>query len=177
MSWIWSALMPHPPVLLHEIGRGREIEAIKTLNGIKNMTAAMKKTDLLFVLSPHQPYSPGALFVNSAITYHGSFALFGLPHVGLDIIAENSYDFCLYLESSGTIVHKKAFEDLTNEQGSMVPLYFLNRVWGELPPVIISSPIGLTPKQEFSIGQSLAIFQSKKSWPYFQAEIYLTASQ
>ena len=58
MSWIWSALMPHPPVLIHEIGRGREIEATKTLNGINELTSKLEKPDLLLVLSPHQPYVP-----------------------------------------------------------------------------------------------------------------------
>ena len=138
------------------------MEAIKTLNGIESMTAAMKKPDVLCVLSPHQPYSHGALFVNSAVNYHGSFALFGVPDVTLDIAAEDNYGFCLYLEKSGTLIHKGVFEDLTRDQGSMVPLYFLRRVWGELPPVIISSPIGLTPQQAFSMGQSLAELQCDK---------------
>ena len=163
MSWIWSALMPHPPVLLQEIGRGREMEAIKTLNGIAHMTATMKKPDLLFVLSPHQPYSPGALFLNTASSYHGSFALFGVPDVKLDMISADGHELCAYLENSGTLVHRQAFEDLIRDQGSMVPLYFLNRAWGELPPVIISSPIGLTPQEAFAMGESLAQFQSDKN--------------
>lgn len=162
MSWIWSALMPHPPVLLQEIGRGREMEAIKTLNGIESMTAAMEKPDLLFVLSPHQPYSPGALFVNTARAFHGSFALFGVPQVRLDMISADD-DVCAYLENSGTPVHRQAFEDLTRDQGSMVPLYFLKCAWGELPPVIISSPIGLTPQEAFAMGKSLAQFKSDKN--------------
>ena len=165
MSWIWSALMPHPPVLLHEIGKGREKEAEKTLNGIERITEFVKekKPELLFVLSPHQPYAPGALFVNSAEEYHGTFALFGAPYVRLDMLSAEKDDFCEYLKSSGIPVYKKIFEDLTRDQGSMVPLYFLKRVWGELPPVIISSPIGLTPKQAFIMGQSIAKFQSDKN--------------
>ena len=161
MSWIWSALMPHPPVLLHEIGRGREIEAIKTLNAIERMTAAMEKPDFLFVLSPHQPYSIGALFVNTARSFHGSFAMFGVPQVRLDMVSADDSLFA-YIEKSGTPVHRQAFEDLTRDQGSMVPLYFLKRAWGELPPVIISSPIGLTPQEAFAMGQSLTQFKSDK---------------
>ena len=30
MPWIWSVLMPHPPILVPEVGRGREAEAAET---------------------------------------------------------------------------------------------------------------------------------------------------
>ena len=76
--------MPHPPVLIHEIGRGREIEATKTLNGINELTSKLEKPDLLLVLSPHQPYAPGALFVNTTNFYHGSFAMFGVINVRIN---------------------------------------------------------------------------------------------
>lgn len=163
MSWIWSALMPHPPVLLPEIGRGRENEAAKTLHAIEKMTPLMKKPDLLFILSPHQPYSHGALFVNSAENYHGSFALFGVPEVKIDIASGDNYSLCSFLENSGTNIHKQSFDNLTHDQGTLVPLYFLRKIWGNLPPVIISSPIGLTPEQAFSMGQSMAEFHTDKN--------------
>lgn len=164
MSWLWSALMPHPPVLLPEIGRGREKEAVKTLQGIERITSAIRKPDFLFVLSPHQPYSSGALFVNSSDVYHGSFALFGVPHVKLSMISADISEICAYLEKSGIPLRMKAFNDLTRDQGSMVPLYFMKRAWGDLPPVIISSPIGLEPHQAFAMGQFLAQYHSRKNF-------------
>ncbi len=166
MSWIWSALMPHPPILIHEIGRGRENEAIKTLNGIKELTSKLKKPDLLLVLSPHQPYAMGALFVNTANSYHGSFAVFGVPSVKINALSssEDMKSLCDYLAKFNIETYEKSFEDLTEDQGSMVPLYFLKQAWGELPKMIITSPIGLTPEKAFEMGKSLAKFQSNKTW-------------
>ena len=35
MPWVWAALMPHPPILVPEVGRGRENEARETLKGLE----------------------------------------------------------------------------------------------------------------------------------------------
>lgn len=166
MSWIWSALMPHPPILIPEVGRGRENEAIKTLNGIKDLTENLKKPDLLLILSPHQPYAPGALFVNTANYYRGSFAMFGVPNVKIEAksSAEDVKALCDYLERENIKTYAKPFENLIEDQGSMVPLYFLQQTWGDLPEIIISSPIGLTPEKAFEMGRALINFQSNKNF-------------
>lgn len=165
MSWIWSALMPHPPVLIPEIGRGREFEAVKTLEGIKQLTSELKKPDLLLILSPHQPYAPGALFVNTANSYNGSFTLFDVPDVKVNPVspADNTRELCEYLQKSDVEVYTQNYEDLTRDQGSMIPLYFLQQEWKDLPEVIIASPIGLTPQKAFDLGKILANFKSNKN--------------
>ena len=164
MSWIWSALMPHPPVLIHEIGRGRELEAEKTLNGINELTLTLKKPDLLLVLSPHQPYAPGVLFVNSTNFYRGSFAMFGVSNVRINARSQSKEvtTLCDYLAKFNIKTYIESVEDLTQDQGSMVPLYFLKQAWGELPEIIVASPIGLTPKETFEMGKALVDFQSDK---------------
>lgn len=165
MSWIWSALMPHPPVLIPEVGRGRENEAIKTLNGIRELTSELRKPDLLFVLSPHQPYSPSALFVNTAISYHGSFSMFGVSNVKINAVSsrEDAKTLCSYLSKSDIPIYAESFENLTEDQGSMVPFYFLNQLWGELPEIIIASPIGLSPEKAFEMGKALRNFQTDRT--------------
>ena len=164
MSWIWSALMPHPPVLIHEIGRGREIEATKTLNGINELTSKLEKPDLLLVLSPHQPYAPGALFVNTTNFYHGSFAMFGVINVRINAHSQSKdiTTLCDYLAKFNIKTYAESVEDLSQDQGSMVPLYFLEKAWGELSEIIIASPIGLTPKETFEMGKVLVDFHSDK---------------
>ncbi len=79
------------------------------------------------------------------------------------MLSADSIEFCAYLERYDIPVRMKAFEDLTRDQGSMIPLYFLKYAWEDLPPVIISSPIGITPQQAFAMGQSLAQFPSNKN--------------
>ena len=154
--------MPHPPVLVPEIGRGREKEAAATLRGCEGLLSAVagQKPDVLLILSPHQPYAPGALFLNAAPQYRGSFALFGVPNIVIDPASSNTGREALsaFLSGSGVRVCEGSLPDLTKDQGSMVPLYFLRRVWGEFPPVVLASPIGLTPERAFDMGRMLSKF-------------------
>ncbi len=165
--FIWSILMPHPPVLIHEVGRGRENEAAKTLQGISELTKRIKhsKPDMLVVLSPHQSYMPGSLCVNSAEFYSGSFAMFGVPGVRITAyppVKNVINSLCAYLVKSGVNICKSPESNITEDQGSLVPLYFLNEAWGELPPLIIASPIGLTPEAAYKLGKALAKYQGSE---------------
>ena len=167
MSFTWSALMPHPPVLIPEVGRGREIEAAKTLAGISELTHELKDKmpEVLLVLSPHQPYAPGCLFVNNAKNFSGSFAMFGAGKVKIEAETSDEFEsFCEFLRDNDVKIYTQAFRDLSRDQGSTVPLYFLRKTWGNLPPMIICSPIGLTPEEAFKLGQSLRNFVSEKNF-------------
>ena len=90
MNWIWAALMPHPPVLLPDVGQGREQEARLTLRGLETLHARLAamteaRPDFLFVLSPHQPYVRGALLINTSKTLQGDFGPFGAPGIRLSL--------------------------------------------------------------------------------------------
>lgn len=87
--WIWSALMPHPPVLINDIGRGRENEAAKTLDVIGQIISSFKKTNLLLVLSPHQPCALETVFVNTVTSFHSLFAVFCTPNVRIDKVSSS----------------------------------------------------------------------------------------
>ena len=162
MPWIWSALMPHPPVLVPEIGAGREKKAAKTLRGCEKLMSSLagQAPDVLVILSPHQPYTPGALFLNTATECRGSFEPFGAPDVAFSLFSPAGERKALseFLSNSGFRVRDGNLPNLTRDQGSMVPLYFLRRAWGELPPVILASPIGLTPRKAFEMGYALSKF-------------------
>ena len=176
MPWVWAALMPHPPILVPEVGRGRENEARETLKGLELLAESLRdrRPDALLVLSPHQPYAPGALFLNSAGRAAGTLAPFGAPSVTIGIACPGE----LYraaadrLSALGTRIREGSRPDLTSDQGTLVPLYFLRRAWGRdgenppenLPPALLASPIGLTPGEALSLGERLALLDDGLRW-------------
>ena len=84
MSWSWVALMPHPPILVPEVGRGREREADATLDGLFLLLDRIFESpapDRILLLSLYQPYAPGALSINGARRVRGSLASFGAGEV------------------------------------------------------------------------------------------------
>ena len=165
MSWIWAALTPHPPVLVPEVGLGRQKEAAATLDGMRRLCAeladchAHAKPDWLLVLSPHAPYVPGALFVNKAPRVRGTLARFGAPSVRID--CETPPDLPESLEAllkTAAIPYVfGSMEDITQDHATIVPLCLLREAFpqGKLPPLVIANPSGLSPEQSVALGELL----------------------
>ena len=170
MSWVWAALMPHPPIILPEVGRGREAEAGATLDGIKRLIEELRtlpKPEVLLVLSPHHPYAHGSLLLNNAPRITGNLGRFGAPEVSLDaeVPQEALERLRLHLAEADVPVTVGAVEDLTKDHGTLVPLAALAALWPEgPPPIIAASPSGLTPEQAFNVGKALRKFAPLGSW-------------
>ena len=170
MSWLWAALTPHPPVIVPEVGRGRERGASITIDGIEHLAELLsdRRPECLLVLSPHQRYAPGALFVNGAPRLKGSFLPFGAS-VSFEMnTSAKLHSLVEYLTSEGIATRVENSPDLSRDQGTLVPLYFMRKLWRkrglELPDVVITSPIGLTPEQSLKLGEVLASFDDSSSW-------------
>ena len=169
MSWKWAALMPHPPILVPEVGGGREREAAATTEGVTALGGAIRgmgTTDAILLLSPHQPYARDALAVNRARVLRGSFAPFGASQVSFEIASATDEIDALstFLAKEKISVRFGESGDLTRDQGSTVPLYFLRRALGRLPGIVFASPIGLDPEHAFDLGRTLASFDDGRSW-------------
>lgn len=191
MSWIWTALMPHPPILVPEVGRGGELEAALTTGGISAVMDricgdlsgsdggtstrvraeteeefAVQAPDRLLLISPHQPYIEGALAVNRSETSRGSFAAFGVPNVSFNL--KNPVDDALaladFLENAGIPAGFTDSRNLDRDQGTMVPLYFLEKRLGTLPPVVLMNVSGLGRELAYDMGRALASFEDGQRW-------------
>lgn len=174
MNWTWAAFMPHPPIIVPEVGKGREKEAAKTIDGVKRLCARIRdintevSPEILLLLSPHEPYVPNALFVNTAKTMHGSLAHFGAPQAKIELSSSpDAIDALVSLLTEAEIpVSQGELEDITPDHGSLVPLYYLSRTFpgNILPPVVIANPSGLTLQQALRAGQALGKLRHEKRW-------------
>ena len=168
MIWNWAALMPHPPIILPQIGRGREGQARQTLDGAEALLAKIAarpgggRPDFLLLLSPHQPYAPGILLLNSAPLLEGDLQRFGAPEPKLKLITalKTMAALAAHLAASGLPMGATDSPDLTPDHGSQVPLNILSRIMPELPPVILANPCGLSPTQALALGRALAAFEA-----------------
>ncbi|MCL2029674.1 MAG: hypothetical protein FWG97_04585 [Deltaproteobacteria bacterium] len=169
MNWNWAALMPHPPVLLPQVGRGREQAAARTLAGAEALLAKIAarpaggRPDFLLVLSPHHYNAPGALLLNTAPVLEGGLKRFGAPEAALSLTTaiETLAALAAHLTASGLPVATAEIPDLSPDHGALVPLLFLKRIFREMPPVILAGPIGLAPLKALALGRALASFQPR----------------
>lgn len=170
MSWKWAALLPHPPIIVPEVGGGRDEEARATVDGVREVCrriAELGAPDVVLLLSPHQPYTNDSVALNAAERMRGSFARFGVPGVSFEISNDPAAIRSLaafFRESSTTPARFIEEERLDEDQGTTVPLYFLRDALGSLPPIVLMCPIGLDRAQALTFGRELAELDDGRSW-------------
>lgn len=146
---IAAALLPHPPIMLPEIG-GTELSKIeKTVTAVTTATTIMAdlKPDTVVIISPHNYVFPdgAAIFPEPVLT--GNLGNFGYPELTMtcntdmtlaqEIMHEAKEKTPLY-----AIDHTWADtygHPLRIDQGSFVPLYYLRKA-GFTGPVVFLAP-------------------------------------
>jgi MEMO1 family protein len=86
MGLVGCFAVPHPPIIVPEVGGASLAEAEAT---VQAMTAVREKAakltpDTIVLLSPHSPLARSQMGVSLAGEYRGSLAYFRAPHVRID---------------------------------------------------------------------------------------------
>lgn len=169
MGWLWAVLLPHPPVIIPEVGGGRQDNAEATIRGVKRIMDRLRGAipDRLLVLSPHGDYVPNMLCANTASFMSGSLAPFGAENVRLTTrnTPEAFTDLIAHIEQHIPVAQKKR-ADITRDHGALVPLSFFQKAWQKLPEIYCFNPIGLSLQQAEKLGEILSQYDDGKSWGF-----------
>ena len=87
MSMLGAFLTPHPPVLLPEVGNGREREIAATGQAMRTAAAEVARwnPDVLIVTSPHTILYGDYFHIAPGSGATGTMAAFGAPQVLLEV--------------------------------------------------------------------------------------------
>lgn len=126
-----AVMVPHPPLIIPEIGRGQEKEIAQTISSYRKAASKISqmKPDTIVILSPHTTMYADYFHISPGSRAHGDFSQFRIPQVSF----EAEYDKELVREISalcqgrnfpaGTLGQKEPALD----HGVMVPLYFIGK--------------------------------------------------
>ena len=129
MSIIAAFMVPHPPMIVPEVGRGSENQIEKTIKAYEKVAdeIAALKPETIIISSPHSVMYSDYFHISPGAHASGSFTDFGAPQVSFDV----DYDkelvklICTRAEAShfpaGTLGEKRPELD----HGTMVPLWFI----------------------------------------------------
>lgn len=131
-------LLPHPPVILPDIGRGRERDAEQTVRACQRAAAQASAAtpDTVVIISPHAPLFSDFLFLYDSPRLSGSFARFGAPSVVLSAEQDTGFRESLINHLKAAAVPAGSIESGRLERmgwgteldhGILVPLYFLQQ--------------------------------------------------
>jgi AmmeMemoRadiSam system protein A len=148
-------VMPHPPIIIPEVGRGEEIKVSKTIEACEKVADEIKdlKPEVIIIITPHGPLFRDAIAVSHVPTISGNLRRFGAPHVKFEenINMHLTENIIRYADEENIYVAPITENSLKEnnvlcelDHGSMVPLYYINKKYRDYELVHIT--YGMLPK-------------------------------
>jgi len=161
-----SYIMPHPPIIVPEVGRGEEAEAQATIDAMKRAAAeiADEAPDTIILSSPHAPFFSDYFFISDGDRLLGDFASFRNPDVRF--VFENNTELAGRIRKMALregIAAGSLSEDMFGrlrlsdrlDHGAMVPLYFISKAYSDFKLVHVSTP-NLPAADLYELGKCIA---------------------
>lgn len=143
-------LMPHPPIMVEEVGRGGEREVEETIKSSLEVGSEIKDLQpgtIVVIVPPHGPAFSDAVSINAESGIKGDLGKFGAPQV--------KFEYEIDLKLVDLILKKSAQNDIpiapidrdsskryrisnSLDHGSMVPLYFVDKKYKNFKLVVIT---------------------------------------
>ncbi|OPZ87723.1 MAG: 2-aminophenol 1,6-dioxygenase subunit beta [Firmicutes bacterium ADurb.Bin419] len=165
-------IFPHPPIIVPEVGKGDERDAMDTINAVikASKEIANQRPTTIIVTTPHAPVFEDYIFISDNKILKGDFGKFGSRDVGLSF--ENNLSLVDRIISyaadegisSGGIEPGEAVKygvESELDWGALVPLYYITKKYDEFKLVHISiSYIGMEQLYRFGMCIRKAVEES-----------------
>ncbi|QOX63578.1 AmmeMemoRadiSam system protein A [Anoxybacterium hadale] len=144
-------ILPHPPVVVQGVGRGRERSAYTTVEAMKRAAREIGKDrpTTIILSTPHAPCFKDYVYVYDQETLSGDFSDFGSPEIELsfknntvlaELIAEKASKSSIGAGGLSTILKKQYGISNRLDHGALVPLWFIQKELPDFKLVCISTP-------------------------------------
>ena len=133
MSILAGFMVPHPPMIVPEVGRGSEAKIQETIDAYDGVARqiALLKPETIIISSPHTTMYSNYFHISPGKGAEGDFGDFRAPKVSF----RESYDYELVNELSLALFEDGFPAGIEGEQekrldhGTMVPLYFIRKYY------------------------------------------------
>lgn len=131
MSVLAAFMVPHPPMIVPEIGRGSETKIAETIRSYEQVAdeIAALKPDTILISSPHTVLYADYFHISPGSRAKGSFAQFRAPQVrfGEEYDEELAERICLEAAKEHFPAGVRGERDARLDHGVMVPLWFIRK--------------------------------------------------
>jgi aromatic ring-opening dioxygenase LigB subunit len=157
LSALQCSFVPHPPIILEEIGGVHTREVEKTRESMFRLAreTAVSAPDTIIISSPHAKGGIGNPSIYTEAELSGSFAEFGFP--SLRYSCKNDLDLVAGLLESGARQFFDPLDEGRLDHGEMVFLDFLKST-GHNPRIIVISAVWGSTQLFYAAGQALGGF-------------------
>lgn len=129
MGIVMTAILPHPPILMHEIGKGEEERIAATQRAYIEIAGrvAATRVDTVVIVSPHATAYADYFHISPGKNARGDFRRYGLPELEVEARYDEAFVRALADEAkrAGVPAGIKGERDARLDHGTMIPLVYL----------------------------------------------------
>ena len=133
MSLLASFIVPHPPLIIPNIGNGSEKQIAKTISAYKKIAkqVASLNPETIIISSPHAPMYSDCFYISNSPTLTGNLANFGAKEISFtEEVDTKLVDEITELAKKHHFPVYKDIPSTSLDHGTIIPLYFIRK---ELP--------------------------------------------
>ncbi len=168
---ISSYIFPHPPLIIPEVGKGQESEALDTINACKKAAKDIKndKPSTIIITTPHGPFFDDYIYIPTDDTLKGNMGRFGRNDVSFQFenatcllgkIISRARDEGIYSGGLDESIMEQYRISGELDHGALVPLYYVTKEYTDFKLINISvANLPLTELYRFG----MCIFDAVKS--------------
>jgi AmmeMemoRadiSam system protein A/AmmeMemoRadiSam system protein B len=131
MALLGAFIVPHPPIIIPEVGKGEERKITATINSYREVSRriAELKPDTIIVTSPHTIVYSDYFHVSPGKGAKGNLGQFGARNVSLEVDYDEEFAQALELtaEREGIEAGMLGEKNPSLDHGTIIPLYFINQ--------------------------------------------------
>lgn len=157
MSVLGAIMVPHPPIILPEVGNGEEKKIEKTTEAYRQaaVTVAELEPETIIILSPHSVMYSDYFHISPGSGAKGDMGSFHAPDVRFRV----KYDKELVDRLSREALHNDFPAGVLGEKnagldhGTMIPLYFINEAYRKEYSLVRIGLSGLSLPDHYRFGR------------------------
>ncbi|HHX20096.1 MAG TPA: hypothetical protein GX728_06660 [Clostridiaceae bacterium] len=133
--------VPHPPIILPEVGRGEERQIKDTTLSFQRMAREIEALapDTIVLASPHAPAYADGFYIAGGDRGYGDLKSFGIPHVREEVLFDRIFSERLAvaladrgINTTGAVQGRGGFD-----HGTLIPLRFIHQRYRDFKLVLL----------------------------------------
>ena len=157
MPMIGAIVVPHPPLMIPTVGRGREREVQATALAYHAAAQQAAAWNLLIVTTPHCVMYADYFHISPGKGASGDMSAFGAPQTSLTVEYDGELrdEIVRQAQETGIQAGTLGERDSSLDHGTFLPLYFLREAGVDCPILRIGLS-GFSPLEHYRLGQCIA---------------------
>ncbi|MBN2540281.1 MAG: AmmeMemoRadiSam system protein A [Bacilli bacterium] len=158
MPIIGRFIVPHPPLIIPDIGRGEETKIQDTIDAYNTVAKKIQELhpDTIIISSPHSTMYSDYFHISPGNKAKGDLGRFRAKQVSFDVRYNESLrnKIISACEKQNIRCGTLGEKDPNLDHGTMIPLYFVNQYYQDFNLIRIS-PSGMTPLEHYQLGKTI----------------------